>query len=90
VPAPLDFKYLFEKATTLRVQRNLTASTQVVVEGLYEWARDGYYVQPSVSHRFGPNLRLEGFVDLLGGRESEFFGLFADNKRLQFRVRYSF
>jgi hypothetical protein len=90
VPAPLDFKYLFAKATTIRVQRNLTASAQVVVEGLYEWARDGYYVQPSASYRFGPNLRLEGLVDLLGGREGEFFGLFADNKRVQFRVRYTF
>lgn len=90
VPSPLDFNYLFERATTVRVQHNVTASAQVVVEGVYEWARDGYYVQPAASYRFGDNVRVEGLVDLLGGRATEFFGLFADNRRLQFRVRYSF
>jgi hypothetical protein len=88
--APLDFNYLFRKSMTARVQHNVTASAQVAVEGLYEWERRGYYLQPSASHRFGDHLRVEGFVDLLGGREDAFFGLFEDNRRLQFRVRYSF
>jgi hypothetical protein len=90
VASPLDFTYLFKKTTTLRVRRNLSTTAQVVVEGLYEWARKGYYVQPGASYKFGDNVRLEGFVDLLGGRETEFFGLFGDNKRLQVRLRYSF
>jgi hypothetical protein len=90
VAPPLDFNYLFERATTVRVQHNVSAAAQVVVEGVYEWARDGYYVQPAASYRFGDNVRVEGLVDLLGGRATEFFGLFADNRRLQFRVRYSF
>ena len=90
MPSPLGFNYLFEKSTTVRVQRNLTAATQVVVEGLYEWARGGYYVRPAVSHRFGDNVRVEGSIDLLDGRETGFFGLFADNQRLQLQVRYSF
>jgi hypothetical protein len=68
----------------------VTAVAQVVVEGLYEWARHGYYVQPGASYRFGDHVRVEGLVDLLGGRKTEFFGLFADNRRLQFRARYSF
>jgi hypothetical protein len=90
VASPLDFNYLFEKSTTLRVQHNVTALTQIVVEGLYEWARHGYYVQPQVSYRFGDHVRVEGFLDLLGGRETEFFGIFGDNRRLQVRLRYSF
>ena len=90
VAAPLDFNYLFEKSTTLRVQYNLSAAAQVVVEGLYEWAGPGYYVQPAASYRFGDRLRVEGFVDLLGGSASQFFGIYEQNKRVQFRVRYSF
>ena len=74
VAAPLDFNYLFQKSTTVRVQRNLTAAAQVVVEGLYEWASRGYYVQPAASYRFGDHVRVEGFVDLLGGRPAQFFG----------------
>jgi hypothetical protein len=62
----------------------------VVVEGLYEWAGQGYYVQPAASYRFGDHLRVEGFVDLLGGSSSQFFGIYEQNKRVQFRVRYSF
>jgi hypothetical protein len=89
-PAPLDFNYLFERAVTARVQHNVTTAAQVAVEGLYEWARHGYYIQPSASYRVGDHVRVEGFVDLLGGRETEFFGLFADNKRIQFRIRYTF
>ena len=88
--APLDFNYLFQKATMARVQHNVTAAAQIVVEGLYEWKRGGYYLQPAASYRFGSQVRVEALVDLLGGREGEFFGLFADNKRFQFRVRYSF
>jgi hypothetical protein len=90
VPGPLDFNYIFQKSTTVRVQRNLTAVAQVVVEGLYEWATRGYYVQPSASYRFGEHVRLEGFLDLLGGQLTSFFGLYEQNKRVQFRVRYSF
>jgi hypothetical protein len=90
VAAPLDFNYLFQKATTVRLQRNVTAVAQVAVEGLYEWERKGYYVQPAASYRFGDHVRVEGLIDLLGGRETEFFGLFADNRRLQVRMRYSF
>jgi hypothetical protein len=90
VPAPLDFNYIFQKSTTVRVQRNLSAAAQVVVEGLYEWATEGYYVQPAASYRFGDHVRLEGFVDLLGGSPSGFFGIYEQNKRVQFRVRYSF
>jgi hypothetical protein len=90
VAPPLDFNYLFEKTTTVRVQRNLSATVQVVVEGLYEWAGRGYYVQPAASYRFGDHVRVEGFVDLLGGSPSEFFGIYEQNKRVQFRVRYSF
>ena len=89
-PTPLDFNYIFRKSTTVRVQRNLSAAAQVVVEGLYEWATEGYYVQPAASYRFGDHLRVEGFVDLLGGSASGFFGVYEQNKRVQFRVRYSF
>jgi hypothetical protein len=60
------------------------------MEGLYEWERGGYYVQPMASYRFAGRVRAEAVVDLLGGRKDEFFGLFAANKRVQFRVRYSF
>jgi hypothetical protein len=74
----------------VRLQRNVTPSAQVAVEGLYEWERRGYYLQPAASYRFGDHMRVEGLIDLLGGREAEFFGLFADNRRAQFRVRYSF
>jgi len=88
--APLEFDYLFKKATLARVQHNVTVAAQVVVEGLYEWDRNGYYLQPAVSYRFGGRVRVEALVDLLGGRTGEFFGLFADNKRFQSRVRYSF
>jgi len=88
--APLDFNHLFQKATMARVQHNVTAAAQIVVEGLYEWKRGGYYLQPAASYRFGSQVRVEALVDLLGGRKGEFFGLFADNKRFQFRVRYSF
>ena len=90
VAPPLDFNYLFQRATTVRVQHNLTTAAQIVVEGLYEWKRRGYYIQPAASYRFGDHLRVEGFMDLLGGNEADFFGLFADNRRLQFRMRYSF
>ena len=86
----LDFDNIFQKATTVRVQHNLTATAQVAVEGLYEWERHGYYLQPAASYRFGDHMRVEGLVDLLGGREGEFFGSFADNRRVQFRMRYSF
>ena len=48
VPPPLDFNYLFQKSTTVRVQRNLTAAAQVVVEGLYEWANRG--IMSSLRH----------------------------------------
>jgi hypothetical protein len=89
-PAPLEFDYLFEKAVMARVQHNITSATQVVVEGLYERERRGYYLQPVVSHRLGDRVRLYASFDLLDGRQSEFFGLFGDNKRFQFRVRYSF
>jgi hypothetical protein len=89
-PAPLEFDYLFEKAVMARVQHNITSATQVVVEGLYERERRGYYLQPVVSHRLGDRIRLYASFDLLDGRQSEFFGLFANNKRFQFRVRYSF
>ena len=87
---PLDFDYLFRKATMARVLRNVTVATQVGVEALYEWDRGGYYLQPSASYRFGGRVRVEALVDLLGGRKDEFFGLFAANKRFQSRVRYSF
>jgi hypothetical protein len=90
VAAPLDFNYVFQKSTTLRVQRNLSATAQVAVEGLYDWARRGYYLQPSASHRFGDHVRIEGFVDLLGGDPAGFFGIYEQNKRVQFRARYSF
>jgi hypothetical protein len=90
VPPPLDFNYLFQKSATLRVQRNLTAAAQVAVEGLYEWANRGYYVQPAASYKFGVHIRVEGLVDLMGGRPTQFFGFYERNKRVQFRVRYSF
>jgi hypothetical protein len=88
--APLEFDYLFKKATLARVQHNVTVAAQIVVEGLYEWERRGYYLQPAASYRFGGRVRVEALVDLLGGRRDEFFGLFADNTRFQSRVRYSF
>jgi hypothetical protein len=87
---PLAFDYLFEKSTMARVQHNVTVALQLGVEGLYEWAGGGYYLQPSASYRFGGRVRVEGLVDLLGGREDEFFGLFGHNRRVQSRVRYSF
>ena len=88
--APLDFDYLFQKATMARVQHNITAAAQIGVEWLHEWERGGYYLQPSASYRFGGRVRIEALVDLLDGREGQFFGLFANNKRFQSRVRYSF
>jgi hypothetical protein len=90
VAAPLDFNFVFQRSTTVRVQRNLTATAQVAVEGLYDWARRGYYVQPSANYKFGDHVRIEGFVDLLGGNPAGFFGIYEQNKRVQFRVRYSF
>jgi hypothetical protein len=89
-PAPFDFDYLFEQAAMLRVQHNVTAAVRFGAEGLYEFARGGYYLQPSVSYRFGGRVRTEALVDLLGGKQAEFFGMFATNKRVQLRVRYSF
>ena len=75
----------------MRLQRNVTAVAQIAVEGLYEWGdRKGYYVQPAASYRFGDHVRVEGLVDLLGGRPTQFFGFYEQNKRVQFRVRYSF
>jgi hypothetical protein len=90
VAPPLDLNYVFQKATTFRLQRNLSAAARVVVEGLYEWANRGYYVQPAASYRFGDHVRVEGFLDLLGGSSSQFFGFYEQNKRVRFRVRYSF
>ncbi len=90
VPAPLDFNFVFQKSTTLRAQRNLTATAQVAVEGLYDFARRGYYVQPAANYRFGDHVRVEGFVDLLGGNPAGFFGIYEQNKRVQIRVRYRF
>jgi hypothetical protein len=88
--APLDFDYLFQKATMARVQHNVTAAAQLGVEWLHEWERGGYYLQPSASYRFGGGVRIEALMDLLDGREDGFFGIFDRNKRVQFRVRYSF
>jgi hypothetical protein len=87
---PLEFDYLFRKATMARLQHNVTVAFQFGMEGLYEWERGGYYLQPVASYRFGGRMRVEGLVDLLGGRQDEFFGLFGDNTRFQSRLRYSF
>ena len=48
----------------VRVQHNVTAAAQIAVEGLYEWERHGYYLQPGVSYRFGSRVRAEALVDL--------------------------
>lgn len=90
VPDPFDLRHLFQKSVTGRVQYNVTALAQVVVDGLYDLETDGYYVQPGASYQLGDHLRLEARVDLLGGSRSHFFGAFEENKRLQTLVRYRF
>lgn len=89
-PGPFDLNHVFRRSLMVRAQHNLTSDLQLRADGVYDWRTRGYYVQPGASYRLWERLQVQGSMDLLGGPDQAFFGVFAGNRRFRTSLRYSF
>jgi len=60
------------------------------VIGLYSWSDRGWMVRPKLSYEFSDQVKGTAGLDLFGGRQTAFFGQFADNDRIYAELEYSF
>ncbi|GIW71732.1 MAG: hypothetical protein KatS3mg102_1274 [Planctomycetota bacterium] len=66
-------------------QLELTLTGALLLDG-----PDSWYVRPEASYKIGTHTRIRGGLDLAGGQEQGFFGLFEDDQRLFLELTLSF
>lgn len=82
--------HMFQKALLARLEFNYRNFLDISFQALYDIKSKGYYLQPRISYDLIDGLNLVLLADLLGGDDDGFFGIYSENDRIQFKIRYSF
>ncbi|NOX87989.1 MAG: hypothetical protein GXO77_03115 [Calditrichaeota bacterium] len=85
-----DLNHLFRKSIIGKADLSLGDFTKLTVEGVGNLATDDWWIRPGLEWAATDGVKLLITADLLGGVDNSFFGSFRDNRRLQFRLKYSF
>jgi len=87
-----DFNHLFQKNVMARPEQELSASTQISLQGVYALKYEDFYLRPKLAHNISDGLNLTVSADLLGGKNAKngLFSGFSDNSRVHLRLKYGF
>lgn len=85
-----DLEHVFRRAFLTRLGYRLRNALELELVGVYRPGPGDAYLRPSVLYHLRDGLTLEVSYDHLAGPEGSFLGDFADNRRIQSRLKYSF
>lgn len=85
-----DLNHLFRKSLIAKADLSLGEFAKLTFEGVVNFETDGWWARPGLEWSVTDGVKLLAAADLLGGPDDSFFGGFRDNRRLQFRLKYSF
>jgi hypothetical protein len=85
-----DFNHLFRKSLMAKADLSLGEFVKLTFEGVVNLNTDDWWLRPGMEWSVTDGVKLLATADLLGGPQDSFFGGFSDNRRLQFRLKYSF
>lgn len=85
-----DLNHIFQKTLMAKLDYNFTLFSKIYLQGVYNIDSKDWWFQPGVDWSVMDGVNLLVLFDVLGGKNNTFFGTFADNDRVQFKVKYSF
>lgn len=85
-----DLNHIFQKSFMAKIDYNFTLFSKVYLQGVYNLDSEDWWFQPGIDWSVMEGVNLTVLFDILGGNENTFFGTFADNDRVQFKVKYNF
>jgi len=87
-----DFNHLFQKNVMASLEQELSASTQISLQGVYALKYEDFYLRPKLAHNISDGLNLSVSADVLGGKKAKngLFSGFSDNNRAHIRLKYGF
>ncbi len=85
-----DLNHLLRRSVLGRAEFHLGSFKTLALEAAGNLYDGGWLVRPSVKLNPSDGLALHLSADILGGPGDSFFGMFADNDRIQARVSYAF
>lgn len=85
-----DLNHIFRKSILGKLDFNFDEYTKITIKGAGNIITEDWWIQPGFEWIISDGIELHSLVDLLGGPKETFFGMFKDNKRFQFKLKYSF
>lgn len=86
----MNLNRIFRKSILSRAELSLGDFAALTLTGVMNFETDDWWLQPGIEWSVTDGVELDARVDLLGGPDDSLFGMFDDNKRVQFRAKYSF
>lgn len=85
-----DLNHIFRKSFFGKADLKLGEFSRLTFEGVWNIDTEDWWMQPGFEWSITDGVHLLATVDLLDGPQDSFFGIFSDNNRFQFRLKYSF
>ncbi|MFQ5798063.1 MAG: hypothetical protein ACE5H0_05125 [Bacteroidota bacterium] len=85
-----DLNHVFRKSLIGKADLSFGELTKLTFEGVFNIENEDWWVRPGLEWSVTDGVKLLAGIDLLGGSADSFFGTFRDNRRIQFRLKYSF
>ncbi len=86
----LDLNHIFRKTVFANADLGLGEFARLSLAGVVNIDTNDWWLQPGFWWSVADAIEISLRVDLLGGPDDSFFGIFRDNRRVQGRIRYSF
>lgn len=85
-----DLNHVFRKSLMGKADLSFGEYTKFIIEGVFNVDNEDWWVQLGLDESIVDGVNLYALIDLLGGPQDSFFGMFKDNRRAQVKLKYSF
>jgi hypothetical protein len=85
-----DLRHVFRRSLIGNADLDLGAFAKLALKGVWNVYAGDWWLQPGFEWSVTDGVQVRAAVDLLGGPDDSFFGMFDGNQRVQVRAKYSF
>ncbi len=85
-----DFNHLFQKSLMARLEFELGFTSKIILQGIYNVDNEDCYIRSGLEMNVFDGINFTIYYDMFEGKSTSFFGLFNNNDRIQFKLKYSF
>jgi hypothetical protein len=87
-----DFNHLFQKNLMSRIEMELNRDMKLSLQLIYAFKYEDFYIKPEFKYNISDGLNLNLSMDIAGGNKNKngFFASYADNDRIQIKLKYNF